>query len=69
MYKGIALVSLSFFRCFIYEKTAQHQGSYLLAQSGDATCNGLNSVQEGSRTIKLSKGLYLQLCSSSSSFV
>lgn len=31
---------------------------YLLAQSGDPTCNGLTTVSEGSRTIKLIKGNY-----------
>lgn len=29
---------------------------YLLAQSGDPTCNGLTTVSEGSPTIKLIKG-------------
>lgn len=29
---------------------------YLLAQSGDPTCNGLTTVSEGSPTIKLTKG-------------
>jgi hypothetical protein len=28
----------------------------LLAQSGDATCSGLTSPTEGSRTLKLTKG-------------
>lgn len=45
------------FRCFLYEKNSHHQGKvvYDLAQSGDATCNGLTSVPEGSRTIRLTK--------------
>ncbi|XP_046424468.1 uncharacterized protein LOC124303534 isoform X1 [Neodiprion virginianus] len=45
------------FRCFLYEKTPHHQGKvvYDLAQSEDATCNGLTSVAEGARTIKLTK--------------
>lgn len=29
---------------------------YNVAQSGDATCNGLSSPMEGSRTMKLTKG-------------
>lgn len=32
---------------------------YLLAQSGDPTCNGLTAVSEGSLTIKLTKGKLL----------
>lgn len=36
-----------------------HQGKvvYLLAQSGEPTCNGLTTVSEGSPTIKLTKGI------------
>lgn len=56
------------FRCFVFER--RNHGSsgdeetsviepvnegYLLAQSGDATCDGLSSVYEGSRTMKLSQ--------------
>lgn len=41
----------------MYEEKAHHQGKiYLLAQSGDPTCNGLTTVSEGSPTIKLTKG-------------
>ncbi|XP_025160689.1 uncharacterized protein LOC105182797 isoform X2 [Harpegnathos saltator] len=44
------------YRCFLYEEKAHHQGKiYLLAQSGDPTCNGLTTVSEGSPTIKLTK--------------
>lgn len=45
------------YRCFMYEMKPHHQGRvvYELAQSGDPTCNGLTSVSEGSRTIKLTK--------------
>ncbi|VVC87866.1 unnamed protein product [Leptidea sinapis] len=42
------------YRCFIYK--AQHGDksmSYIIAQSGDATCNGLSSPSDGSRTMKL----------------
>jgi len=52
------------YRCFVYERMASsastasagHRPTFLLAQSGDATCNGLTSPSEGSRTLKLSKG-------------
>ena len=46
------------FRCFVYEyKDVERpsEGIYL-AQSGDATCNGLFSPREGPRTLKLKKG-------------
>ncbi|XP_012528487.1 uncharacterized protein LOC105832246 [Monomorium pharaonis] len=45
------------YRCFLYEEKSHHQGKmiYLLAQSGDPTCNGLTTVFEGSPTIKLTK--------------
>ncbi|XP_038219799.1 uncharacterized protein LOC119838063 [Zerene cesonia] len=42
------------YRCFIYK--GQHSDksmSYIIAQSGDATCNGLSSPTDGSRTMKL----------------
>ncbi|GLV37026.1 argus [Carabus blaptoides fortunei] len=45
------------YRCFVYERVAGGSGSnrvtYHVAQSGDATCNGLQNVLEGSRTIRL----------------
>lgn len=58
------------YRCFVYERTTAsggggHGGSsardarsanILLAQSGDASCSGLTSPTEGSRTLNLSKG-------------
>ncbi|XP_033322939.1 uncharacterized protein LOC117218551 isoform X1 [Megalopta genalis] len=45
------------YRCFLYEEKTHHQGKviYLLAQSGEPTCNGLTTVSEGSPTIKLTK--------------
>ncbi|XP_053621776.1 uncharacterized protein LOC128681695 [Plodia interpunctella] len=42
------------YRCFIYK--GQHNDktmTYNIAQSGDATCNGLSSPTDGSRTMKL----------------
>ncbi|XP_075235649.1 uncharacterized protein LOC142332859 [Lycorma delicatula] len=43
------------YRCFVYGKVASRGGSYNVAQSGDATCNGLLSPTEGSRTLSLTK--------------
>ncbi|KAJ9598777.1 hypothetical protein L9F63_026688, partial [Diploptera punctata] len=48
------------YRCFVYEKStlpgARDDGvDYRVAQSGDATCNGLFSPMEGSRTMTLRK--------------
>jgi hypothetical protein len=40
---------------------ASHSGEHVdfwVAQSGDATCNGLFNPLEGSRTLKLRKGTY-----------
>lgn len=48
------------FRCFVYEKASSAEGGdgvdYRVAQSGDATCNGLFSATEGSRTMTFRKG-------------
>ncbi|XP_061728868.1 uncharacterized protein LOC133533827 isoform X1 [Cydia pomonella] len=53
------------YRCFVYEKTNASTGvkegpgsadvEYRVAQSGDATCNGLFSATEGSRTMALKR--------------
>ncbi|VVD03989.1 unnamed protein product [Leptidea sinapis] len=57
------------FRCFVYEKTNGIASGpslkenptppggieYRVAQSGDATCNGLSSATEGSRTMALKR--------------
>ncbi|XP_072940221.1 uncharacterized protein [Epargyreus clarus] len=54
------------YRCFVYEKTNASAPSmkenpntsgveYRVAQSGDATCNGLFSATEGSRTMALKR--------------
>lgn len=50
------------YRCFVWERrsTKIRQG-YDVAQSGDATCNGLLSPTEGSRTMRLTKGESLPL--------
>lgn len=36
----------------------RHRITILVAQSGDATCSGLTSPNEGSRTLRLTKGIY-----------
>ena len=41
------------YRCFVWN---QMDRIYYVAQSGDATCNGLPSATEGSRTMQLTKG-------------
>ncbi|XP_055903432.1 uncharacterized protein LOC129939442 isoform X2 [Eupeodes corollae] len=53
------------YRCFVYEKISSLMGGpgmlsskdaeYKLAQSGDATCNGLDSAEVGSRIMSLRK--------------
>lgn len=55
------------FRCFVYEKTSMTSETsdgvdYRVAQSGDATCNGLFSATEGSRTMTLTRGKLDILC-------
>jgi hypothetical protein len=52
------------FRCFVYEKASAASEAldgvdYRVAQSGDATCNGLFSATEGSRTMILKRGEFL----------
>ncbi|GBP86643.1 hypothetical protein EVAR_81943_1 [Eumeta japonica] len=42
------------YRCFIYKGQHMDKGmTYYIAQSGDATCNGLSSPTDGSRTMRL----------------
>ncbi|VEN43193.1 unnamed protein product [Callosobruchus maculatus] len=52
------------FRCFVYEKAAEGEDDvdYRVAQSGDATCNGLFSATEGSRTMTLKRALLQSKC-------
>lgn len=55
------------FRCFVYEKASAASEAldgieYRVAQSGDATCNGLFSASEGSRTMTLKKAGSLSKC-------
>lgn len=46
------------FRCFVFEFFNPHVPSegLRMAQSGDATCNGIFSPAEGSKTITLKRG-------------
>lgn len=45
------------YRCFIYQRGTDHgQVIYNIAQSGDATCNGIQNAVEGSKTMKLTTG-------------
>ncbi|KAF7281965.1 hypothetical protein GWI33_003831 [Rhynchophorus ferrugineus] len=55
------------FRCFVYEKTTPSSENsdgvdYRVAQSGDATCNGLFSATEGSRTMTLRRAPPINKC-------
>lgn len=49
------------YRCFIYQRKDEGGKTvYNIAQSGDATCNGVQNAFEGSRTMKFITGiLYL----------
>ncbi|XP_050434639.1 uncharacterized protein LOC126841905 isoform X2 [Adelges cooleyi] len=67
---GIPMSTEDRFRCFIYERTTtqrQLKGpgeiEYKVAQSGDATCSGLFSPLEGSRTMILKKETWEPKCS------
>lgn len=46
------------YRCFIYQRSMENGKTvYNVAQSGDATCTGLDATAfEGSRTMKLTTG-------------
>ncbi|KAJ8940121.1 hypothetical protein NQ318_009835 [Aromia moschata] len=62
------------FRCFVYEKASPASEAldgvdYRVAQSGDATCNGLFSATEGSRTMTLKKGEIVKRTSPLPSYV
>ncbi|XP_004533552.1 uncharacterized protein LOC101448707 isoform X2 [Ceratitis capitata] len=60
------------YRCFVYEKISPLMGGpsivsakdaeYKLAQSGDATCNGLDSAEVGSRIMSLRKPPVTERC-------
>lgn len=42
------------YRCFVVGKSMG--GTFDMAQSGDATCNGMSSPTDGSRTMKFIRG-------------
>lgn len=45
------------YRCFIYQRDVEaNKVVYNIAQSADATCNGLQSAFEGSKTMKFKTG-------------
>lgn len=53
------------YRCFVYEKisgAANSDAGYKLAQSGDATCNGLESAEVGSRIMTLKRAPMTERC-------
>lgn len=54
------------YRCFVYEKItgsgSSKEAEYKLAQSGDATCNGLDSAEVGSRIMTLRKAPAADRC-------
>lgn len=56
LYHKMATSDEDRYRCFVYEhRQSNGRVTYDVAQSGDATCNGLLSATEGSRTMKLTK--------------
>ncbi|XP_046980658.1 uncharacterized protein LOC124545759 [Schistocerca americana] len=56
LYHKTATTDEDRYRCFVYDRS-QRDGhvTYNVAQSGDATCSGLLSATEGSRTMSLTK--------------
>ncbi|XP_026473462.1 uncharacterized protein LOC113377379 [Ctenocephalides felis] len=60
-----AITSEDRYRCFVYEKITgigDKVMEYKIAQSGDATCNGLFSATEGSRTMTLKQAAIPERC-------
>ncbi|CAH0387720.1 unnamed protein product [Bemisia tabaci] len=50
------------YRCFMWEVNTENGNHfYQVAQSGDASCSGILSPTEGSRTIKLSRSKSLRV--------
>lgn len=48
------------YRCFIYQRKDEGGRTvYYIAQSGDATCNGIQNALEGSRTMKFVTSEYI----------
>lgn len=47
------------YRCFVYQRSGDSNKTiYHIAQSGDATCTGLQNVYEGSKTMIFTTGEY-----------
>jgi hypothetical protein len=44
------------YRCFVYAKSGN--STWNLAQSGDASCNGLTSAIDGAKTLKMIQSKY-----------
>lgn len=60
LYHKTATTDEDRYRCFVYDRGLQDgRVTYDVAQSGDATCSGLLSPTEGSRTMRLTKGTAL----------
>lgn len=51
------------YRCFAWERVRDNKDplDYRMAQSGDATCNGVFSAYDGAKNLRISKGKLLQL--------
>ncbi|XP_066991196.2 uncharacterized protein [Anabrus simplex] len=56
LYHKMATSNEDRYRCFVYDhRQSNGHSTFNVAQSGDATCNGLLSATEGSRTMRLTK--------------
>ncbi|KAH9420851.1 hypothetical protein DERP_001285 [Dermatophagoides pteronyssinus] len=56
LYHQLATTDEDRFRCFVFERNnSDYVESYNIGQSGDASCEGLFSPRDGSRTFKLRK--------------
>lgn len=45
------------YRCFVYAKSGN--STWNLAQSGDASCNGLTSATDGAKTLRMTQSEYI----------
>lgn len=54
--RGISLDEESY-RCFVFEPTKGSRTGYNVGMSGDATCSGISSPQEGARRLTFTKGM------------
>lgn len=61
LYHQLATTDEDRFRCFVFERNnSDYVESYNIGQSGDASCEGLFSPRDGSRTFKLRKSNSIQ---------